>query len=72
MNLSVEMPTCEAEVPGALAKISTQIAAAQAHVNALLAFKKSMQAMCSHPRKYYSSDVGGGGDWNCPDCGWSR
>jgi len=70
MNVSVDMPTCEAEVPSAIQKIDAQIKTKRAELDALHAFRKAMQSMCSHPRKYYKSDYGGGGDHYCPDCGW--
>jgi hypothetical protein len=71
MNVSVDMPTNEAEVPGAIAKIDAQIKTKRAELDALCAFRKAMQSMCSHPRKFYRSDAyGGGGDCHCPDCGW--
>lgn len=69
MAVTLDLPTTQEEIPGAIRKLREELAAAQARVKAIQGGIAAVQAMCAHPHKTSGRDYDGGGWTRCSTCG---
>lgn len=67
-SITIEIPD-DGDIKGTIAALRKQLAPINAQRDALLGAIKSVQERCPHTNAYRGTDIGGGPDGLCHDCG---
>jgi transposase-like protein len=70
-TITIEIPDDPSDIKGAIEALQRKLAPINAQRDALYAAIDSLRKRCPHKNAYHGTDIGGGPDGRCYDCGYS-